>query len=161
MSEQVVQVSPYPEILADLVRRLRYRQHLGWAVYLVMDYQRDKPGRHTGESRGLTLIVTRAGTNTYDPRQVMNVNHLFPVPPATYNEASWRRWLFDRLGDVDLHERMEDFALTTGHEDEPGSPRDWERPYKPNHGPGEDPYRITEITTDEARRTSFRGTVNG
>ena len=151
------QVAPYPEILADLVSRLRYREHLGWEVWLEDDLMRDKPGRHSGESRGLTLVVQRCGTNTYNPLQPMAVNHYFPVPPATYTEPSWRRWLFDRLGDVDTHERMEDFAFAA-----PGDtgPRDWERPFKPNHGPGEDPYRVTELTTDEARRTSFRGDLN-
>jgi hypothetical protein len=102
-------------------------------------------------------VVQRAGGNTYDPDQDMTVNHYFAVPPATFNEASWRRWLFDRLGDVDLHERMEEFAFAA---DGATGPRDWERPYKPNHGPGEDPYRVTELTTDEARRTSFRGDLS-
>lgn len=149
------QVAPYPDALARLVKCLRYRRDLGWDVYLDDDLQRDKPGRHSGESRGLTLVVTRVGRNTYHPEQVMAVNHYFPVPPATYNEASWQRWLFDRLGDVDTHERMEDFAIC----DSPGSEHAV-RPYAPNHGPGEDPYRITEVTTDEARRTSFRGDLN-
>jgi hypothetical protein len=151
------QVAPYPTVLAELVGRLRYREHLGWEVWLDDDCQRDKPGRHSGESRGLTLIVQRCGTNTYDPLQPMAVNHYFAVPPATYNEASWMRWLFDRLGDVDTHERMEDFALAA---DGDAGPRDWSRPYKPNHGPGEDPYRICELATDLDRRTSFRGEVN-
>jgi hypothetical protein len=150
------QVAPYPDALASLVKRLRYRRDLGWDVYLDDDLQRDKPGRHSGEARGLTLVVTRVGRNTYHPEQVMAVNHYFPVPPATYNEASWQRWLFDRLGDVDTHERMEDFALA--YADDPGAAH--ERPFAPNHGPGEDPYRITEVTTDEARRTSFRGELN-
>jgi hypothetical protein len=149
------QVAPYPDALARLVKCLRYRRDLGWDVYLDDDLQRDKPGRHSGESRGLTLVVTRVGRNTYHPEQVMAVNHYFPVPPATYNEASWQRWLFDRLGDVDTHERMEDFAIC----DSPGSEHAV-RPFAPNHGPGEDPYRITEVTTDEARRTSFRGELN-
>lgn len=37
---------------------------------------------------------------------------------------------------------------------------DGERPYAPNHGPGHDPYTIRETSTDEERRTSFRGTLN-
>jgi hypothetical protein len=154
------QTAPYPQILADLVSRLRYRQGLNWNVWLEDDCQRDKPGRHTGESRGLTLIVQRYGPNTYDRSQVMAVNHYFAVPPATFNEASWRRWLFDRLGDVDLHERMEDFAFDAQASGVPGDRDGLVRPYKPNHGPGEDPYRVTELTTDQARRTSFRGDLN-
>lgn len=34
-----------------------------------------------------------------------------------------------------------------------------ERPYSPNHGPGNDPYMICEVGTDEEKRTSFRGVV--
>lgn len=189
--EPMTQTAPYPHALADLVERLRYRRHMGWRVWLVDDCQRDKPGRHSGESRGLTLIVQRHGPNTYRPpdptlvedaltavseapgdlaalqalaaavragrRALITVNHYFAVPPATYNEASWQRWLFDRLGDVDTHERMEDFALAA---DEAAGPRDWSRPYKPNHGPGEDPYRVCELATDLDRRTSFRGVLD-
>jgi len=154
------QVAPYPDVLADLVKRLRYRDHLGWNVWLEDDLQRDKPGRHTGESRGLTLVVQRFGPDTYHRETAMAVNHYFPVPPATYNEASWTRWLFDRLGDVDTHERMEDFAFDPAHGEVYTSTSDGlARPYAPNHGPGHDPYRVTELATDVDRRTSFRGDV--
>lgn len=105
------QVAPYPHALAELVRRLRYRQHMGWEVRLEDDLQRDKPGRHTGESRGMTLVVTRCGPDTHHPDRIIAVNHYFAVPPATYNRQSWMWWLFERLGSVDLHERMEDFAI--------------------------------------------------
>jgi hypothetical protein len=50
---------------------------------------------------------------------------------------------------------MEFFALC----DSPGSERRV-RPYAPNHGFGWDPYLITEVTTDEDRRTSFRNELN-
>lgn len=33
------------------------------------------------------------------------------------------------------------------------------KPYAPNHGPGNDPYVVRELTTDQARRTSFLGTI--
>ncbi len=113
----------------------------------------------------MTLVVTRCGPDSYHPERIIAVKHYFAVPPATYNEASWTRWLFDRLGDVDTHERMEDFtfeAADPGRVDHLAVPdTELERPFAPNHGPGEDPYRITELTTDEARRTSFRGELNG
>lgn len=187
--EPMTQTAPYPQVLADLVKRLRYRAHLGWKVWLDDDCQRDKPGRHTGESRGLTLIVQRHGPDTYhlsDPdamedaliavskapddlavltalaeavraerRAAITVNHYFAVPPATYDQRSWQRWLFDRLGDVDLHERMEDFAVA----DSPGSEHAV-RPFAPNHGPGNDPYRVCEYADDTDRRTSFRGVLD-
>lgn len=152
------QVAPYPDDLAALVRDLRYRRHMGWRVWLDDDCQRDKPGRHTGESRGLTLIVQRCGPDTYHPDRVMAVNHYFSVPAATYNRQSWLRWLFDRLGDVDTHERMEDFAF---EEDSSMAGRDGlTRPLAPCHGPGWDPYVITVERTETDRRTSFRGELN-
>lgn len=142
------QVAPYPQILDDLVAKLAYRKHLGWRIWLDADLQRDKPGRHSGESRGLTLVVQRCGPDTYQPDEIIAVSHYFPVPAATYDERSWRRWLFDRLGDVDTHERMEDFVI------------DGDRPLAPQHGPGHDPYRVCELATDLDRRTSFTGEVN-
>ena len=186
---QMSQTAPYPQALADLVKRLRYRRHLGWKVWLDDDCQRDKPGRHTGESRGMTLIVQRHGPDTYHPTdpdliedaliavakapgdmaalqalaetvrteryRAITVNHLFPVPPATYDLRSWQRWLFDQLGLVDLHERMEDFAVA----DSPGSEH-VTRPFAPNHGPGNSPYTVYEHASDMDRRTSFRGELN-
>jgi hypothetical protein len=160
--EPMRQVAPYPQALADLVDALRYRRHLGWRVWLEDDLQRDKPGRHSGESRGMTLVVQRAGPNTYHPDEHMAVSHYFAVPPATYNRESWMRWLFDRLGDVDTHERMEDFTFAVGMLYPPeGSPGEaLTRPYAPNHGPGWSPYLITVERTETDRRTSFRGVLD-
>lgn len=156
------QVAPYPQALADLVGRLRYRADRGWQVELHDDYQRDKPGRHSGESRGLTLVVTRCGPDSYHPERIIAVNHLFAVPPATYNEQSWMVWLFDRLGSVDVHERMEDFAFAVDHNIAPdGSAEEvLDRPLAPCHGPGWDPYLVTVERTEADRRTSFRGELN-
>lgn len=141
-------MAPYPEALADLVNQLAYRAHLGWKVWLEDDLQRDKPGRHTGEARGMTLVVQRSGPDTYDHQHFLAVNHYFPVPAATYDWRSWQRWLFDRLGDVDTHERMEDFVVGG------------KRPYAPSHGPGNDPYMVRETGTDLDRRTQFTGKIN-
>jgi hypothetical protein len=145
MTGSMHQVAPYPQVLAGLVADLAYRRNLGWDVRLEDDLQRDKPGRHSGEARGMTLVVTRCGPDTYNPDTTIAVNHYFPVPAATYNRQSWQRWLFDRLGDVDTHERCEDFAVA-GH-----------RPYAPNHSPGWDPYLVTELSSAADRETDFRG----
>jgi hypothetical protein len=150
------QTAPYPIELADLVERLRYRRDLGWLVWLDDDLQRDKPGRHTGEARGMTLVVQRCGRDTYHPERVIAVNHYFAVPAATYNRDSWTRWLFERLGDVDTHERMEDFAFARAGEEA----EILARPYAPVHKPGWDPYLVTVVSTAEDRRTSFRGELN-
>lgn len=146
------QVAPYPHDLAAVIAMLDYRTHLGWRIWLDDDLQRDKPGRHAGESRGMTLVIQRCGPDTYHHDQVIPVGHYFPVPPATFDRDTWTRWVFDRLGDVDTHERMEDFTLT-----EDGRTT---RPYAPNHGPGRNPYVIHEYAGDHDRRTSFRGELN-
>jgi hypothetical protein len=179
-----VQVAPYPQELHQLVKRLRYRD--GWHFRLLHGYVRDPKTTHSGESRGLTLSIAGDTTNSYPPHQQITVQHLFAVPPATYNSASWQRWLFEQVLLVERHEAAEFFTLVSEHVEpddlctcgdaatlhdgrtsrcletgiehlfEPAAPR-MVKPYAPNHGPGEDPYRITEITTDEARRTSWRG----
>jgi hypothetical protein len=143
---QNTQVAPYPNELAALVTQCVYRD--GWTLTLLQDHVRDPASTHTGESRGLTLSVVVSTTNSYPPHQPIRVQHLFAVPPATYNKASWQRWLFEQLLLVERHEACEFFTI------------DDVKPFAPNHGPGEDPYRVTELTTDEARRTSFRGEVN-
>lgn len=162
----MTQVAPYPEELAALVKALRYRHDRGWKVWLEDNLVRDPASTHAGESRGLTLIVQRCGPNSYRPDEVMRVNHYFAVPPATYNRESWMRWLFDRLGDVDTHERMEDFKLEreerqsiSGLMKLPSITRT-ERPFAPCHGPGWDPYLVTHERTPDDRRTSFRGQLN-
>jgi hypothetical protein len=139
--DTMTQTAPYPVPLQELVEQLSYRADRGWRVWL-SDMERD-PG-----SKGLTLVVQRCGPDSYQPENIIAVNHYFPVPPATFDRRSWQRWLFDRLGDVDTHERMEDFVV------------DGQRPYAPAHGPGNSPYLVLEYGTDVDRRTSFRGVLD-
>ena len=134
------QTAPYPDLLEDLVNDLRYRP--GWKFHLTaLD-------RGQG-SKGLTLDIITRGYNSHHPEQGenYNVHHYMIVPAASYNYESWRRWLFDQIMLVEKHEAMEFFFIGD------------EQPYAPNHGPGHDPYVVREVTTDEARRTSFRGEV--
>jgi len=177
------QEAPYPRALADLVARLEYRP--GWKFWL------GHFDRGQG-SKGLTLDVITLGYNTYRPQdgQTYRVHHYFPVPPAAFNAASWQRWLFDRLLEVERHEAMEFFAVgcatrsadclecaehpSACHErhrlSEPaamitlahqyGACEQNRRPYAPNHGHGEDPYIVHDLTTGEARRTSFRNVLD-
>lgn len=138
--ETNIQQAPYPVELAELV--VSCILDPGWRIWL------EDIDRGQG-SKGLTLIVLTETFDSYHPEngRTYRVHHYFPVPPAAYNRASWRRWLFDRYLDVLTHEACETFQV------------DGERPYAPNHGPGHDPYVVRELTTDEARRTSFRGVV--
>lgn len=133
------QTAPYPVVLEELVDACTYRDE--WELKL---WHLD---RGQGCS-GLTLSVFVEVPNSYPPHAPIRVHHLFPVPAAAYNRESWRRWLFEQLQLVERHEAMEFFEV------------DQVKPYAPNHGPGHDPYTVREVTTDEARRTDFRGRVH-
>lgn len=141
-----VQTAPYPYELETLVGRLRYRELEGWRYWL------GNVDRGQG-SKGLTLTILRVGPDSYHPENILRVQHLFEVPPAAYDRRSWRRWLFEQVHLVELHELMENFREL----DDDGNET---RPYAPSHGPGNNPYLIRELGTDEDRRTSFRGELN-
>lgn len=136
-----IQEAPYPSELEGLVSQLSYRP--GWEFKLA------HIDRGQG-SKGLTLIITTCGYDTYHPERGdhYRVNHYMLVPPASYNRRSWRNWLFEQLLLVEKHECMEFFAIGG------------QRPYAPLHGPGNDPYLVAELASDEERRTSFRGELN-
>jgi hypothetical protein len=138
-ANQMNQTAPSPDLLFDLVKRASYRP--GWMLML-SDIDRGQG------SKGLTLQVYGKFPDTNHPEITINVVHYFPVPPAAYNEQSWRRWLFDRLLEVERHEAAEFFRI------------DGKQPYAPHHGPGNDPYIIFEHGSDEDRRTDFRGVVH-
>ncbi len=140
--EPARQYGPYPTELAALVERLHYRP--GW-LFALNDLERDPAGTHGAAAGGLTLVVFADVHDTYNPNLRRPVNHYFPVPAATYNEASWVRWLLDCCLLVEQHEACEWFRL------------DGLRPFAPTHGPGENPYSVKELATDDARRTSFKG----
>lgn len=93
------------------------------------------------------LIITVTGPDAADPKRTKPINHYFPVPEATYNERSWRRWVFDCCHGVENHELGEWFRV------------DGERPFAPLHGPGENPYTVQEYRDDVERRTAQNGTV--
>lgn len=133
----MVQSAPFPYILSDLVQKCKYRPN--WQVFLMTQYDRGQG------SKGLTLIIHTVTQDTYNPERTVHVNHLFPVPPAAYNEKSWRRWLFNRFLEVETHECAEFFQI------------DGQRPYAPNHGPGNDPYVIFEEGTLQEKRTNYLG----
>ena len=139
MSAILRQEAPYPDELADLVGSLQYKP--AWRTWL-QDMERD------AGCLGLTLVIQRHGPDTYDPGRDIRVNHYFPVPPATYNRRSWQMWLFRRFLEVEQHEAAEFFVIG-GH-----------RPFAPLHSPGNDPYLVAELATDEERRTSFRGELS-
>lgn len=133
------QTAPYPQELHDLVSGLTYKS--GWRFHVNDDLDRGQG------SRGMTLVINITGPDSYNHAKVVSVNHYFPVPPAAYDDRSWTRWLFDQVLLVESHEACEFFTINA------------EKPYSPSHGPGNDPYLIRELGTDEDRRTSFRGVL--
>lgn len=160
MTSTMVQVAPWPTELEDLVRAFRYKP--GWSFRLVSDLERDFEREDTEREncigRGTTLVITSLTYNSYrdytrDQPPDYRVNHYKIVPAATFNRRSWRRWLLDMCIEVEIHEACE-FARFVDDNDHT------ERPWAPHHGPGENPYVISEMGTETDVRTSFRGEMN-
>ncbi|MCU1494843.1 MAG: hypothetical protein JWO62_2607, partial [Acidimicrobiaceae bacterium] len=151
------QYAPFPFDLAALVASVEYRP--GWTIKLV-DVERDPADTHGHSAGGLTLIITTCGYNSYHPDrgEHYRVNHYSIVPAATYNRASWLRWLFEQFLLVERHEAMEFFSVTVPHPDDGLPVR--KRPFAPTHGPGDDPYIVHEAASAIQTATSFRGEIN-
>src|SRR3954453_10654345 len=124
----MIQTAEHPVILKELVAKLSYRP--GWRFSL------ENKDRGQGSS-GLTFIVRSLGYDSYHPErgETYGVLHYFPVPPDAYDERSWRRWLLNRLIEIETHETCDFFQI------------DGERPYAPHHGPGNDPYIVFDHGT--------------
>jgi len=134
------QTAPYPEILEQLIAKATYRPR--WTMTL------EDIDRGQG-SKGLTFCVYTVGFDTYnvDRGETYRVVHYFPVPAASFNEPSWKRWILERLIEVERHEACE-FLQIEGT-----------RPFAPHHGPGWDPYIVLHHGDDVDARTDFRGDV--
>jgi hypothetical protein len=142
-----IQRAPFPLELEELVLTLQLRGRTGW-TFTLGDEQRDEDSRGgRGDTHGLTFGVLLSTRDTQSDG-FTRVLFSFPVPPATYDRRSWRRWLFERVRDVELHELMEAFEVNG------------EVPYAPSHGPGNDPYMVRELGTEVDQRTSWRGDLN-
>jgi hypothetical protein len=111
-----------------------------------------KPGwsfRLDTEDGALRLVIRVPGYDSASPDNLRRfvVDHWFPVPTATYNERTWRRWIFERCRGVENHELGEWFRI------------DGERPFAPLHGPGEDPYTVHEFRPVEDALTTQDGSM--
>lgn len=122
------------DTLRELVSRVKCKP--GWSFRL-MD-----------EGGALRLIITVAGFDSYDETKPLTVAHFFPVPYATYNEKSWRRWIFEMCRRVENHELGEWFRVGD------------ERHFSPMHGPGEDPYTVHEFRDEVDARTMQDGSIS-
>jgi hypothetical protein len=74
------------------------------------------------------LDIITHNPNTYRPAEIRHTRHEFVVPVATYNRATWIRWVFERLLSIEAHETAESFQV------------DGVRIFAPHHGNGWDPY---------------------
>jgi hypothetical protein len=110
----------------------------GWSFKLVDD------------DGALRLVIRLEGVDNYDHRRVFVVNHSHPVPQGvTYNEKSWRRWIFDQCIRTMNHELGESLCFGP----------DEIRPFVPMHGPGEDPYTVHEWRPEIDALTTQNGSL--
>jgi hypothetical protein len=123
------------EILRKLVENVRCKP--GWSFRL-----KDEDG-------ALRLVIRVIGFDSSEPDEGIprTIDHCFPVPTATYNEKTWRRWIFERCRGVENHELGEWFRI--------GS--EW--PFAPLHGPGEDPYVVHEFRPPDDAFTTQDGSM--
>jgi hypothetical protein len=111
-----------------------------------------KPGWtfHLADEDGAKrLVITIAGVDNYDHSRKRTVSHYHPVPITTYNEQSWRRWIFEQCIRTMHHELGE--SLRFGPDEV--------RPFAPMHGPGEDPYTVHEWRPEIDALTTQDGSI--
>ena len=99
------------------------------------------------DDEGFRLVILVPGPDSWDPEDTFNVRHYFPVPMTTWNEKTWRRWIFDCCLDVEKHEMGEWFEIKGV------------RPFLPSHGPGENPYTIREYRPEIDARVTQDGSI--
>jgi hypothetical protein len=118
----------------------------------LVDEVRCKPGwffRIVEEDGAGRLVITVEGYDSSQPskRMPFTVRHFFPIPQATYNEKTWRRWIFEQCRRLENHELGEWFRIGT------------ERPFAPLHGKGEDPYTVHEFRDEIDARITQDGSI--
>jgi len=161
-ARRMTQWAPWPEDLEAAVREFRYLE--GWRFSLE-DVDRDYADPATRQipiAGGLTLIIFVPCMDSYHPERYRPVDHLHPVPAATFNRQSWERWLFDRLCDTLVHEAGEwsRFVSGSGSVADGGVDVDVRRPFAALHGPGDNPYVVHSLASVEQYRTSWLGETN-
>lgn len=113
-----------------------------------------KPGwqfRLKDENGALRLIITVPGVDSLNPERRFTVEHYHPVPVTTFNEKSWRRWIFDQCLRTETHELGEWLRFGEGD--------NGMRPFLPTHGPGEDPYALREYRNEDDAFTTQDGSM--
>ncbi len=131
--------------LASLVSRLRYKP--GWRFRLdsgitsaASGCTQVTPGSAARPAPGFTvffpagplfLVICAAAGDSSGSGRTLIFEHRFCVPPEDPS-FPWRRWLLDRILDVERHETCEWFQVGD------------DRPFYPGHGPDASLYAITE-----------------
>lgn len=129
------------DILARVVAETKCFPNWSFRLY-------DEDGEDITTGAGaLRLVIRIDGHNNYDPEQPFSVNHYHPVPITTYNEKTWRRWVFEQCRRTMNHEIGEALQF------------DGVRPFAPMHGPGEDPYTVHEIRSEVDALTTQNGSI--
>lgn len=125
------------DILRKLVAEVRCKPN--WRFFL-----HDEDG-------ALRLVIQVAGVDSFAPERKFVVNHYHPVPTTTFNEKSWRRWIFDQCMRTETHEIGEWLRFGEGASEM--------RPFLPTHGPGEDPYANREYRLEADAFTTQDGSL--
>lgn len=105
------------------------------------------------EDGALRLVIIVPGVDSFNPERKFTVAHYHPVPITTFNEKSWRRWIFDQCIRTETHEVGEWLRFGSGDEEK--------RPFLPTHGPGEDPYANREYRDEDDAFTTQDGSMRG
>lgn len=151
MTRLNVQQAPYPDELEQAVKEFRYKPDWCFSLYDVERDFADPKTRKIPIAWGLTLIIFVPCNDSYHPDIYRPVDHLHPVPAATYNRASWERWLMDRVIDTEIHEACEWARFVINGE------LLTRRPFAATHGPGDNPYVLHEYASETQRNTSWQG----
>lgn len=124
------------DILRAVVAGVKYKP--GWTFHIIE------------EDGALRLkMIDHDCVDAYNPGRPFPLAHFHPVPTATYNEKTWKRWVYEQCRRVENHEIGE--WLHWGDE----------RPFAPLHAPGEDPYTVHEFRDQADARTTQSGAMRG
>lgn len=132
--------------LQQLVGELRYKP--GWHFWLRSGFTESSGVSRLidwGQQPGTTcsgpailhppvfLIIEVETKDSTDPTRSLFIRHSFSADLLPHLVSlNWRRWLLDRILDVERHEAMEFFAIGD------------DRPFYPDHGPDAQLYMIKE-----------------
>lgn len=93
------------DTLAEVLDSIRYARDPLPEGYPRFRLHRDDEGNWA------RLDIFTYNPNTYRPGEMRLTRHEFIVPAATYHNAGWTRWVFDRIASIEMHETCESFQV--------------------------------------------------